>query len=462
MGPSPSNTVFIVDGDASVRGLCRAALEARGYKTRDFQSAEAAVRRLGEGACAVCVDATGDAKEVREALAAMKGAAPDVPVILLAEEGEERAAAELLPSGGFDFVTKPIQLEGIVRAVGKASDYFALACEVRRLRDELQGRFGLDSMSAHSASMQRLMKQVSKVLDNDLAVLVAGEGGTGKEFLARAIHYNGARSSRPFVDMSCAMTAPQAQMSELFGYERGALPGARNAGPGRFERAEGGTLFLDDVGRLTPEVQARLSRALQEQSFERVGGKDRIRLDVRLICSTSEDLERAVQEGRFRADLLHRIGTFPVVMPPLRDRAEDLPVLVDEFLRIYAEKAGKPVGSFTGEAMSKLLEYRWPGNVRELESVVYRAVVLAQGSTLDVSALPPEIVEPTSMGELRLVDEVMGDDEIVPFEEVEKRAIQRALRLTGGNISKAARELKIGRATFYRKLEKYDLEREAV
>ncbi|MBZ0253783.1 MAG: sigma 54-interacting transcriptional regulator, partial [Candidatus Methylomirabilis sp.] len=234
-----------------------------------------------------------------------------------------------------------------------------------------------------------------------------------------------------------------------------------------FELAHGGTLFLDEVGTMSPTLQAKLLRVLQEQTFERVGGKDKIHVDVRIVSATHENLERAVQEGRFREDLYYRMVAFPIQVPPLRDRKEDMPALIAHFLAHFSERARKPARGFTAEAMGKLLEYHWPGNIRELENVIYRAVVLAEEDEIGVGCLAPEVVTP-SISMMRPsvagepVEAAFPGDKIMPFDEVEKRAIERALRLTGGNISRAARELRIGRATFYRKLEKYDLAREAV
>jgi Nif-specific regulatory protein len=321
-----------------------------------------------------------------------------------------------------------------------------------RLKNELGERYDLSKMVGSSAAMRRVYDQIEKVLESEITVFISGESGTGKELAAKAIHHASLRSDGPFVDVNCAAIPEGLQESELFGHEKGAFTGAVATHPGKFEQADGGTILLDEVGEMSPSAQARLLRVLQERNLQRVGGTKKIELDVRVISASNRDLEQLVGDGQFRQDLYYRLVVFPIHLPPLRDRREDIPALVDHFLAKYAADAGKRINRVDRHALECLSQYHWPGNVRELENVVHRTLLVAQGPELGMDDLPPTLK--TSEGtSLPLV----AEGELRSLEEMEKATIQRALEHFNGNLSDAARQLGIGRSTLYRKLEQYGL-----
>jgi DNA-binding NtrC family response regulator len=290
------------------------------------------------------------------------------------------------------------------------------------------------------------------VLESDITVFVSGESGTGKELVAKAIHYGSLRSDAPFVDVNCAAIPEGLQESELFGHEKGAFTGAVSTHPGKFEQAAGGTIFLDEVGEMSPSAQARLLRVLQERSLQRVGGTKRIDLDVRVISASNRELEQLVGDGRFRQDLYYRLVVFPIQLPPLSDRREDIPALVEHFLAKYAADAGKRISRVDSAAMDHLVSRDWPGNVRELENVIHRSLLVAAGPELALEDLPPGLAD-----EAAAPSAVQSTGAVVKLDELEKNAIRLALEQYGDNLSDAARQLGIGRSTLYRKIEQYGL-----
>ena len=300
--------------------------------------------------------------------------------------------------------------------------------------------------------MQRLREAIQQVAATDAAVLILGETGTGKELAAEAIHYGGPRAERPFVKVSCAALPEGLLESELFGHERGAFTGARERRKGRFELAHGGTLFLDEVGDMSPPTQAKLLRALQEQEFERVGGTETLRVNVRLIAATNRDLGGLVAEGAFREDLYYRLNVVPIPVPPLRERAEDIPALMAHFLRAFAERWGKPVPEVTGDALALLCRYAWPGNVRELQHVAESMVVFSKGGPVTAAELPAAVRGDERRGDAS--DRVPG----ATLRDLERQAIARTLVATGGNKRKAAEILGIGLKTLYRKIQEFGLQ----
>jgi DNA-binding NtrC family response regulator len=299
--------------------------------------------------------------------------------------------------------------------------------------------------------MRRVYDQVEKVLESDITVFISGESGTGKELVAKAIHYGSLRSDGPFVDVNCAAIPEGLQESELFGHEKGAFTGAVATHPGKFEQAQRGTIFLDEVGEMSGSAQARLLRVLQERSLQRVGGTKKIELDVRVISASNRDLEELVGEGGFRQDLYYRLVVFPIHLPPLRERREDVPALVEHFLAKYAADAGKRITTVEPDSLDRLTGHDWPGNVRELENVIHRSLLVASGSELRLEDLPAELQSgPTAPAPAVSVG-------VSKLAELEKNAILAALEQYGGNLSDAARQLGIGRSTLYRKLEQYGL-----
>ena len=324
--------------------------------------------------------------------------------------------------------------------------------EVLRLRTELETTHSFASIVGDSPRMRQMFALMRKAIDSDTTVLVLGESGTGKELVAKAFHYNGPRLQGPFLAVNCSAIPEMLIESELFGHERGAFTGATRRKIGFFERAQGGTLLLDEIGDMPLALQVKLLRVLQEQEIQRVGGSDAIRVDARIVASTNRDLEAAVKDGTFREDLFYRLAVFPIAVPPLRERREDIPLLVNHLLNKHAERLGKVISGVSPAALRAMLHYDWPGNVRELENAVERAVLMETTEVLKLKHLPSDLLPPAASRSERAKPAAM-----TPLAEMERQAIARALDLSGHNINQAARHLGINRATLYRKLKKYDL-----
>jgi transcriptional regulator with GAF, ATPase, and Fis domain len=299
---------------------------------------------------------------------------------------------------------------------------------------------------------------VSKVLDNDITVLINGESGTGKELIARAIHFNGIRKDRPFVVVNCASIPRELLESELFGHEKGAFTGAYQKKIGKFEVAKEGTIFLDEVGELHMALQAKILRVIQNKEFERVGGTEVIKTDVRIISATNKDLKVAVEEREFREDLYYRLSSYPIFIPPLRERKGDVIILTEHFIAQANKKLNKQVKGFTKKALKLIFEYDWPGNVRELENTIERCIILTESDYIDVDAIPQNIrVSESSFSGIK-AGELFSDDTVIPFEKLKMEAIKHAIKVTDGNILESAKRLHIGRATLYRLMEKYKIQ----
>jgi two-component system response regulator HydG len=383
-------------------------------------------------------------------LRAAKTVAPETEVVLMTAYGTVETAVEAMKEGAYDFVTKPLKRAHVVRIVKNALEKQHLVVENRALRAQLAER-RRRAIIGTSLAWRRTMEMVTQAAPSEATVLLLGDSGTGKELLARAIHEHSARATRPLVAINCAAIPESILEAELFGYEKGAFTGATASREGRFEAAHGGTLFLDEIGELSRHVQVKLLRVLQEQEIERLGDSGRSRpVDIRLIAATNVDLAREVQEGRFREDLFYRLNVIPIRVPPLRDRRDDIPLLAQHFVQVYADKNGKRISGCTRRALDHLCDYAWPGNVRELENAIERAVVLSRGATLDEDALPAEIRDATASGP--------GGPSLsfavgTPLSEIEMRVIRETLRHTRGDKRLAAKLLGIATRTIYRRLE---------
>lgn len=382
-------------------------------------------------------------------------ALPQQPVfILLTAYGSIEAAVEAMKQGAYDFLTKPVNLDRLELLLKRALRERKLEADNLELRRELDESFGLENIVGRSPPMQEVFDIIRQVAPTRATVLIEGESGTGKELVARAIHRLSPRASGPFVAVHCAALAPSLLESELFGHEKGAFTGAVEMRRGRFEMADGGTIFLDEIGEVDASVQVKILRVLEERAFERVGGEQTIEVDVRLLAATNRSLEQLVKEKRFREDLYFRLHVVTIHLPPLRERREDIPLLCDHFLRRFAEENKKPIEGFTPEVMEILVSYDWPGNVRELRNAVERMVVLARGPRLGVRELPPEIRQT-----------VPGHSSSLPaglrrmtLQEAERRLIVEALKHNRGNRTRAAQQLGISRRTLLRKIKEYHLE----
>ena len=341
----------------------------------------------------------------------------------------------------------------VYRDVSREVEAERMKAEVRRLRNELETSHAFGDMIGGSAGMREVYTLIRRATESDITVLIRGESGTGKELVARALHRNGPRGTGPFVAVNCAALPESLIESELFGHERGSFTGATQRRIGAFERAAGGTLLLDEIGAMRTDLQAKLLRVLQEREFSRIGGSDLISVDVRVIAATNRDLEDAIRNNAFREDLFYRLSAYPIAVPPLRDRREDIPLLANHFLAMCAVDTGKSVKSFSQAALGALLQYDWPGNVRELASVIERAFLLETGEALQVGSLPPEILPAPPIRD----DRPAEPPAVLTLAQVERQAILRALETAANNVSEAARVLEINRATLYRKLKRYDL-----
>lgn len=376
---------------------------------------------------------------------------PQPVCILLTAYGTVETAVEAMKRGAYDFLTKPVNLDRLDLLVQRAIRERDMESENRRLREQLDTKYGLEHIIGQSPVMQEVFDTIRQAGPSRANILVEGESGTGKELVAHAIHRLSAQAQGPFIPVHCAALSQNLLESELFGHEKGAFTGAVERRRGRFELADGGTLFLDEIGEIDPAIQVKILRVLEEHKFERVGGQDTIEVDVRLIAATNRDLKKMVAEGKFREDLFYRLYVVVVHLPPLRERAGDIPLLTQHFLKELSETNGKKIESITPDAMDILSAYSWPGNVRELRNIVERMIVLSRGEKLTVRDIPAAIregVQPRS---------VSVSAANLSLDEVEKQLIINALRNHGENRTKAAAQLGISRRTLHRKLNEYGL-----
>jgi DNA-binding NtrC family response regulator len=388
----------------------------------------------------------------------------DAPlVIMLTAYGTLQTAVDAMKIGAYDYLTKPINLDNLEMVIDRGLESRRLRDENENLRRELDERFGLDNIVGTSNAMGEVFEMTRQVASARSTVMITGESGTGKELIAHAIHQMSPRSQCPFVVVHCAALNENLLESELFGHEKGAFTSAHERVIGRFEKADRGTLFLDEIGEINASIQVKLLRVLEARQFERVGGGEPIEVDVRLIAATNRDLKTLVDDGNFREDLYYRLNVVNIHLPPLRDRPEDIPLLLDHFLKLAAEENGKKLQGFTSEAVKVLTAYNWPGNVRELRNCVERMVVMARGTKLSLNDVPADISQAISR------DLHAGEDEGAPDEPrletpsldmdtQERNLIIRALKKTGGNRTEAASILGISRRTLHRKLNTYGLQ----
>jgi two-component system response regulator HydG len=385
-------------------------------------------------------------------LKAAKSVAPETEVVLMTAYGTVETAVEAMKEGAYDFVTKPVKRAHVVRIVRNALEKQSLVVENRTLRAQLAER-RKRAIIGTSLAWRRTMEIVQQAAPSEATCLLLGESGTGKELLARALHEHSTRHGKPFVAINCAAIPESILEAELFGYEKGAFTGATSAREGRFEAAGGGTLFLDEIGEISRHVQVKLLRCLQEGEIERLGGGGRTRpIDVRLIAATNVNLTQAVKDGRFREDLYYRLNVIPVHVPALRDRRDDIPLLVQHFIQVYAEKNGKPIAGCTPGALELMVDYPWPGNVRELENAIERAVVLTRSQMIDEDALPREVRD-AALGGGGGGGGALSFAVGTRLDEIEMRVIRETLRHTRGDKRLAAKLLGIATRTIYRRLE---------
>jgi len=382
---------------------------------------------------------------------------PHPPIcIMMTAYGTVDTAVEAMKRGAYDFVTKPLNLDKVEMLIARALASRKMEQENRALRQQIDERYGLENIIGESPILREVLDTIRQVAPSSANVLIEGESGTGKELAAQAIHNLSRRNKAKFVTVHCAALSPQLLESELFGHERGAFTGAHERRIGRFEQANGGTVFLDEIGEIDASTQVKLLRVMsEERAFERVGGNQTLRADVRLIAATNKNLEKLVAEGKFRDDLYFRLNVVHITMPPLRERKEDVPLLVRSFLRHFCKVNEKPLLEITADAMNALLTYNWPGNVRELRTAIEHGVVMARGSKMTLRDLPQNVRGATGAtlpGGITPAKAFGEKSSALDLHETEKRLIMQALATTNGNITKAAQKLGISRRTLHRKI----------
>jgi DNA-binding NtrC family response regulator len=446
--------VLIVDDEKAMVLALRGVLVKEGYQVESALSGEEALRLIETGSFHVVVtDLSMNGISGMQVLERARALDPDVEVVMITAHGSEKAAVQAMKLGAADYLPKPFDNDELRVVVRRVMETALLRRDHRRLLAQVRGAFGFENIIGTSPAMRRLFEAVDKVADTDVTVLIRGESGTGKELVANALHYRSPRRSKAMVKMNCAALSRELVESELFGHEKGAFTGAIARREGKFEAADGGTLFLDEVGDMPLETQAKLLRAIQEREFERVGGNAPIRVDVRILAATNQDLEAAVAAGRFREDLYYRLRVVELVIPPLGERREDIPLLVDYFLKDAAGRLKREVKPLTGDALRACVGHEWKGNVRELRSAVEQALLLAPGPEIGADdlfgrAAPAPASAPAPAGAP------------VSFREAKERLVVQferdfllgALRRHGGNISKAAEEVGMYRQNFQQKM----------
>jgi DNA-binding NtrC family response regulator len=386
----------------------------------------------------------------------IKDTRPEVPVIVITAFGSIDNAVEAIHQGAFDYVTKPFTEDKLRSCVKKAMEISRLTSEVNYLRREIEGKYTFDNIIGNSAEICELLRQAGEVSHTDTTVLITGESGTGKELLSRATHINSPRSKRPFLPVNCAAIPATLLEAELFGYEKGAFTGALQRKKGKFELASGGTLFLDEIGDMELEVQAKFLRVLESKSIERLGGDRTIQTDVRIIAATNKDLEKMVRDGLFREDLYYRISVFPVRIPSLRERRDDIPLLCHHFIKEFSVTFGRKVPTISEKVMDMLYMHPWKGNIRELRNVLERAMILCRGDNITARHVILNETYGRDLSELNLdqLVELLIRDHRVGLEELEKKYITYAMEMAHNNVSQAARLLGLSRATLRYRLDK--------
>lgn len=384
----------------------------------------------------------------------------NLPVIVLADKGDVAQAVELVRQGAYDYYTEPLDLERLNMSLTHAVKMYHLTKKVFLLENQMGWRGQFDSLIGHSAKMQEIFQLISSVAKSNATVLITGESGTGKELVARALHRHSPRNQKRFIDLNCGAIPRELLENELFGHERGAYTGADRLYIGCCERGSGGTIFLDEICEMEPQLQVKILRLLQERSFMRVGGNEKIDVDVRFIAATNREVAEEVKTGRFREDLYYRLNVVTIHIPALRERAEDIPLLAKNFLEKFTRKNEKIFSDFHSDALMCLMNYDWPGNVRELENVIERVVVLHNDTQVKVKYLPTHIQtikKHASDGPRENAGMFGSNQSIIPLDLIEKYAIEAALQKCVGNVGEAAKKLKIGQATLYRKIRQYGL-----
>jgi DNA-binding NtrC family response regulator len=488
-GEPDTKRVLIADDELNIRRVLEAILRRDGYEVVTAANGEEALAQMSREVNTVITDLKMPGLDGMGVLKRLSVDFPDVPVVMITAHGSVESAVEAVKLGAFDYLEKPFDQEQIRQIVAKALRTHMLSR--RDARPEASATRGRFRLVGESAAIRQVYQVVEKVADTPSTVLITGESGTGKELVARALHDYSSRTGGPFIKINCAAIPKTLMESELFGYEKGAFTGAVGSKPGRFELAHGGSLFLDEIGEIPIEMQVKLLRVLQESEFERVGGIKTIKVDVRLITATNRDLAAEITTGGFRDDLYYRLNVVPIHLPPLRERREDIPLLVEHFIARFNERLKKQITGIEPDAIDRLIGHGWPGNIRELENVIERTILFCEGPLIRPSDLPGELGAATGLGAAAAAEErppsaatssgslpaqsaapapppgaapPVGEEvgslkEAVraETERVERELIQRALDETGGNVTQAAKKLQISRKSLQTKMKELGL-----
>ena len=449
-------TILVVDDEKNYRVVLSAFLSGEGYEVLTAEGAQEALEAVDSvDLDLVLTDMKMPVMDGIELLKQIKGKNPHLPVVMMTAYGTVEKAVEAMQLGAFNFIQKPFQNETLRQMAHKAISTYKVFKENRRLLQDLESRYHFDNIIGKSKPMREIFSVIEKIAPTKATILITGESGSGKELIARAIHYNSPRRDKPFVAVSCAALTETLLESELFGHEKGAFTGAIAMKKGRFELADEGTLFLDEIGEIPVPVQVKLLRVLEEMAFERVGGTRAIEVDIRLVAATNKDLAKEVENGRFREDLYFRLNVVHITLPPLRDRSEDIPLLAAYFLKKYADEANRGEMTISPEAMRFLCNHRWPGNVREFENAIERAVLLSGDDEITLGDLPKELL---GFSDLEIpIDWQKVSSLPETLDAIEKRLIEKALALSDNVQARAASLLNIPRSNLQYRLKKHNL-----
>ncbi len=452
------STILVVDDDNAHRTMLRTLVGGWGYEVDDADDGAAAIDKVKEQSYDLVLM---DVRMVKisglEALAKIKSYNPAIPIIIMTAYSSVETAIDALKKGAHDYLTKPLDFDKLRITIERSMEHTRLKEENRLLKESLGQHFDRRNIIGQSPAMINLLETVAQVAPSEATVLITGDSGTGKELIAGAIHFNSHRKDGPFIKLNCAAITETLLESELFGHEKGAFTGAERRKEGRFFQAHGGSLFLDEVSEMALTMQVKLLRVLQEREFTRVGGENTIQVDVRIMAATNKNLPELIRKGEFREDLYYRLNVVGLEIPPLKKRREDIPLLAQRFLEMFAAKNHKEIKGYTPQAMDHLIRYDWPGNVRELMNAVERAVVLSQADFLsekDFTIIHGSEVNQNDFVTDNVNAQIMMDG-VTPLEEVEKTTILNTLEASGGNKSEAARRLGITRKTLHKKLKAY-------
>ncbi len=444
-------TLLVIDDEKNIREGLAADFEMDGYNVKLAATGQEGLDLLAKGDIdLVITDLRMPGISGEEVLKKITAELPGIPVIVLTGHGSIDAAVSAMQNGAYDFLTKPLNLNHLELVVKRALKGRELSLKHQELLTQTEKNQSINSLVGKSPAMQKVQLLVNKVADSKISVLITGESGVGKEVVADAIHNSSIRKDKPFIKVHCAALSESLLESELFGHEKGAFTGAENLHKGKFELAHGGTIFLDEIGEINQSIQVKLLRVLQEKKFERVGGEETIEVDVRVVAATNKDLQKEVQEGRFREDLYFRLKGIEIKVPPLRERKDDIPLLINKFLETFNKENNKDVKGLSSAAKNIFFAYDWPGNIRELQHCIESGVVMSSGNYIEVEDLTISASESVSTDEIKIP---IGTS----LEEVEKIVILQTLQANKGNKSRTSDVLKIGRKTLHRKLNEYGI-----